>query len=208
MKPASDHHSIVTVVVGTSILRELGHNFWPRTPIIGTLWNAHWIISRSGFGLETIRAFQVLLWMVLLLSTLIPGWVVNTTIILLEVGKLIKSFFEGTATAYFPDTTCDFPSHLWDHVIIINLTFCKCAFCSHSAHNWSVVVMNCRWWVGWPSVFTIWVPLYVYRWVFPYACPWYRGWPIDLIKTSWITIRRLSLTHILILLPCAFISKS
>ena len=31
---------------------------------------------------------------------------------------------QGTPTAYFPDTSCDFSSHLGDHHIVINLTFC------------------------------------------------------------------------------------
>jgi len=30
----------------------------------------------------------------------------------------------GQPVAYFPDTQCDFPSHFWEHAIIINLTFC------------------------------------------------------------------------------------
>jgi len=39
-------------------------------------------------------------------------------------GTVIDPDSWGTATAYYPDTSCDFPSHFWDHVIVINLTFC------------------------------------------------------------------------------------
>jgi len=163
-------------------------------------WNVHPIISRSGFGPETTQAFQVRLWMVLLLSTLILGWV--TKLQLLGVWKTYR--IEGTATAHFPDTSCDFPSHLWDHIIVINLTLCKLVLLfSISPHTTELKL----------QVVTGLARFIPNLGAPPHALVGHSPVPfydvlINAIKTLWITIQRPLLMRISILLLYAFTSKT
>jgi len=88
---------------------------------VGLLLSVQIIITRFGSGHGTPDVYLPKSGMALHSLILRPGYGV---FLLSALPNILDNPLQGTPTAYFPDTNCDFPSHFSDHNIIINLTFC------------------------------------------------------------------------------------